>query len=60
MPCDGSFELKERDLRVVSKVGEPIIAKGVSATWIGGGQPDTGAPAVTGTFQVLGTKTLPE
>jgi beta-glucosidase len=55
-----SFELKDRDLSMVSEAGEPIIAEGAYAVSIGGGQPDIGAPAVTGTFQVTGTKTLPE
>jgi len=55
-----SFELKDRDLSMVSEAGEPIIAEGAYTVSIGGGQPDTGAPAVAGTFEVLGTKTLPE
>jgi beta-glucosidase len=54
------FELKDRDLSMVSEAGEPVIAEGAYSVSIGGGQPDTGAPAVTGTFQVMGTKTLPE
>jgi beta-glucosidase len=45
---------------MVSEAGEPIIAEGAYSVSIGGGQPDTGAPAATGTFQVTGTKTLPE
>jgi beta-glucosidase len=55
-----SFELKDRDLSMVSEAGEPIIAEGAYTVSIGGGQPNTGAPAVAGTFQVLGSKTLPE
>ena len=55
-----SFELKDRDLSMVSEAGEPIIPEGAYTVSIGGGQPDTGAPAVTGTFQVTGTKNLPE
>ncbi len=54
------FELKERDLSMVSEAGEPIIAEGAYSVSIGGGQPDTGTQAVTGKFQVMGTKTLPE
>jgi beta-glucosidase len=54
------FELKERDLNMVSEAGEPIIAEGTYAVSIGGGQPNTGAPTVTGNFRVTGTKTLPE
>jgi beta-glucosidase len=54
------FELKERDLSMVSEVGEPIIAEGSYSVSIGGGQPNTGAPSVAGTFQINGTKALPE
>jgi beta-glucosidase len=54
------FELKDRDLSMVSAAGEPIVAEGAYTVSIGGGQPDTGAPAVAGSFHVVGTKTLPE
>lgn len=54
------FELKERDLSMVSEAGDPIIAEGKYSLSVGGGQPDTGAPSVAGTFQVKGTKALPE
>jgi beta-glucosidase len=54
------FELKERDLSMVSEAGEPMIAEGKYSISVGGGQPNTGAPSVAGTFQVKGTKTLPE
>jgi len=54
------FELKDRDLSMVSEAGEPIIAEGKYSVSIGGGQPNTGAPAAAGTFQVTGSKILPE
>jgi beta-glucosidase len=54
------FELNERDLSMVSEAGDSIIAEGQYSVSIGGGQPDTGAPAITGRFQVKGTKKLPE
>jgi beta-glucosidase len=54
------FELKERDLGMVSEAGEPMIAEGQYSISVGGGQPDTGAPTVVGRFQVKGTKVLPE
>ena len=54
------FELKDRDLSMVSEAGDPIIAEGKYSVSVGGGQPGTGAPAVSGTFQVKGTKKLPE
>ena len=54
------FELKDRDLSMVTEAGELIIAQGKYSLSIGGGQPTTGAPTVSGRFQVKGTKTLPE
>ena len=54
------FELKDRDLSMVTEAGEPIIAEGKYSVSIGGGQPNTGAPTVLGAFQMKGTKTLPE
>jgi beta-glucosidase len=54
------FELKDRDLSMVSAAGEVIIAEGKYAVSVGGGQPGTGAPAVAGAFQVKGTKNLGE
>ncbi len=54
------FELRDRDLSMVSEAGEPIIAAGEYSISLGGGQPNTGAPTVAGTFKVAGTKSLPE
>ena len=54
------FELRERDLSMVSEAGEPIVAEGKYSVSIGGGQPNTEAPSVSGTFQVKGTRRLPE
>ena len=54
------FELKDRDMSMISEAGDPIIAEGNYSVSIGGGQPNTGAPMVAGTFQVKGTRTLPE
>jgi beta-glucosidase len=54
------FELKDRDLSMISEAGEPLIAEGKYSVSIGGGQPNTGAPAVAGAFEVKGTKSLPE
>jgi beta-glucosidase len=54
------FELSDRDLSMVTEAGEPIIAEGRYLASIGGGQPNTGAPALAGTFEVKGAKTLPE
>ena len=38
------FDLKARDLGMVTEDGNPIIAQGDYTISIGGGQPDTGAP----------------
>ncbi len=54
------FELKPRDMSMVTEAGEPIVAEGAYTVSVGGGQPNTGAPAVAGSFNVEGTLTLPE
>jgi len=54
------FDLKPRDLSMVTEAGEPIIPEGKYSVSIGGGQPNTGAATVAGTFQVEGSFVLPE
>ena len=54
------FELQNRDLSMVTDDGRPIIAGGDYTISVGGGQPDTGAPGVTGHFRVAGQIALPE
>jgi beta-glucosidase len=54
------FELKDRDLGMVTEVGDPIIAAGEYTISIGGGQPDSGAPGVSGHFRIDGQVGLPE
>ncbi|HEV2324698.1 MAG TPA: glycoside hydrolase family 3 C-terminal domain-containing protein [Terracidiphilus sp.] len=54
------FELKNRDLGMVSANGTPMIAGGDYTISIGGGQPDTGVPGVTGHFHIDGQIDLPE
>jgi beta-glucosidase len=54
------FELKPRDLVMVTEAGEPIIAEGDYSISIGGGQPRTSAPGVSGTFHINGKMTLPD
>ena len=54
------FELKDRDLSMVTEDGDPIIASGDYTVSIGGGQPDTGAPGAIGHFDVEGQIALPE
>ena len=54
------FKLKGRDLGIVTELGDPIIAGGEYTISIGGGQPDTGAPVVSGHFNIDGQVALPE
>jgi beta-glucosidase len=54
------FDLKPRDLCVVTEDGNPIIAQGDYIISIGGGQPDTGVPGVSGHFHIDGQYALPE
>jgi len=54
------FDLKDRDLSMVTEAGQPIVAQGQYSLSIGGGQPNTEAPSVADTIQVKGTKTLSE
>ena len=54
------FELKDRDLSMVTEDGQPIVAGGDYTISIGGGQPATSAPGATGHFHIDGQLTLPE
>jgi len=54
------FELKNRDLGMVTASGQPVIAAGDYTLTIGGGQPETGAPGVSGHFHIDSQIALPE
>jgi beta-glucosidase len=54
------FHLKPRDLSMVTEAGDIVVPEGKYTVSVGGGQPDTGAPTVTGTLQVEGSMILPE
>ena len=54
------FELKPRDISMVTEAGEPIVAAGRYAVSVGGGQPNTGARVLTENFNIKGQLTLPE
>ena len=54
------FELKDRDLGMVTEEGNPMIAAGDYTIIIGGGQPDTGAPGASGHFHIETQIDLPE
>jgi beta-glucosidase len=55
-----SFQLAQRDLSMVTETGDRIVAQGTYTVSLGGGQPGTGAPSVSGTFRVSGQIQLPE
>ncbi len=53
------FTLSDRDLSHVSLDGMHVVRTGRYGISVGGGQPDTGAPVVVGTFDIKGERTLP-
>jgi beta-glucosidase len=54
------FELSPRDLSMVTEAGDPIVAEGEYGVSVGGGQPQTRATVVTGSFNIEGRLKLPE
>jgi beta-glucosidase len=54
------FELKDRDLGMVTEEGDPIVGQGDYTISVGGGQPGTGMPEIVGHFQIKGQIGLPE
>jgi beta-glucosidase len=54
------FHLERRDLSMVTDVGDIMVAQGKYTVSVGGGQPGTEAPSVSGGFQVAGQVMLPE
>jgi beta-glucosidase len=54
------FHLSPRDLSMVTDTGNIIVAQGKYTVTVGGGQPGTGAPVVSGNFEVNGQIILPE
>jgi len=54
------FHLKRRDLSMVTEAGDIIVAQGKYTVSVGGGQPGTGAPSVSGNFDINGQIMLPE
>jgi beta-glucosidase len=54
------FELKPRDLSMVTEEGDPVVSEGEYTVSVGGGQPGAGASVVGKTFNVTGTMKLPE
>jgi beta-glucosidase len=54
------FHLSPRDLSMVTDLGDIIVAQGKYTLSVGGGQPGTDAPSVSGNFEVAGQLMLPE
>ena len=54
------FHLERRNLSVVTEAGDIIVAQGKYTLSVGGGQPGTEAPSVSGDFEVNGQIVLPE
>lgn len=54
------FELKPRDLSMVTDAGEPIVPEGEFTLFIGGGQPGADQHDVAHTFRVKNRLALPE
>ena len=54
------FHLQRRDLSMVTAVGHIIVARGDYLLSVGGGQPGTGAPVVSGHFTIHGQLRLPD
>jgi len=54
------FELKARDMSIVTEAGEPVVVEGKYLVSVGGGQPDAGTAGVSGAFEVEGSAVLPE
>jgi beta-glucosidase len=54
------FDLKPRDLSMVTEAGEPVIPEGEFTLFVGGGQPGADEHDVEQTFRVKNSLTLPE
>jgi len=54
-----TFHLRRRDLSMVTEDGRTVVAQGTYTVSVGGGQPGTGAPSVSGIFRVRGQIELP-
>jgi beta-glucosidase len=57
---DVQFHLDPRDLSMVTDAGEILVPPGKYTVSIGGGQPGTDAPTVSGSFEMNGQIILPE
>ena len=55
-----TFDLKPRDLSMVTPTGDIIVAAGKYGISVGGGQPGSGLPIVSGTFSIASPIKLAE
>ena len=55
-----SFDLTARDISMVTPAGEIIVPEGLYTVFIGGGQPGSGRPTLSGNFSVIGRARLAE
>ena len=55
-----AFDLSPRDLSMVTDDGDIIVPAGKFSVSLGGGQPGSGLPTVSGNFSVAGQVKLPE
>jgi len=55
-----SFQLNARDLSMVTEAGDIVVPEGKYTISIGGGQPGSDAPSVSGNFEMKGQIILPE
>ncbi|MBV9881573.1 MAG: glycoside hydrolase family 3 C-terminal domain-containing protein [Sphingomonadaceae bacterium] len=54
------FTLQDRALSIVDPEGVRRIVPGTAELWLGGGQPDGGAPGVATRFRIASAATLPD
>jgi beta-glucosidase len=54
------FDLSARDISMVTSAGDFIVPPGRYSVSVGGGQPGSGLPTVSGDFSVVGLARLPE
>jgi beta-glucosidase len=57
---DVKFHLSRRDLSMVTGAGDIIVAQGKYTVSVGSSQPGTGAPSVSGNFEIQGQLMLPQ
>ncbi|HJP67836.1 MAG TPA: glycoside hydrolase family 3 C-terminal domain-containing protein [Sphingomicrobium sp.] len=55
-----TFDLKPRDLSMVTSTGDRVVPAGKYSIVVGGGQPGEGIPTVSGEFAITGQSRLPE